>query len=55
MTDDGASIYCPVCGRTIYASNFWEVAAGEHDGYLFVHDEVPHTDDDLKALEWGVQ
>lgn len=55
MSDDGSSIYCPVCGRMIYASNFWEVAIGEHDGYVFVYDDIAHTDDDLKALERGVQ
>ena len=55
MSDDGSSIYCPMCGRMIYASNFWEVAAGEHDGYVLIHDDIPHSDDDLKALERGVQ
>ena len=55
MSNDDSSIYCPVCGRTIIASNLEEVNSGEHDGYLFVHDDIAHTDDDLKALERGVQ
>ncbi|MCK2149505.1 hypothetical protein MYE70_10550 [Marinobacter alexandrii] len=49
------SIYCPVCGRVIYASNEYQVWTGEHDGYLFIHDEIPHSDDDMQALERGVQ
>jgi len=48
-------IYCPVCGHLIAASNVKEVEAGEHDGYIFVHDEVPHNDDDMVALDHLIQ
>jgi hypothetical protein len=47
--------YCPVCGRTIEASNREEVKSGEHEGYLFVHDDIVHDDSDIEALERGVQ
>ena len=47
--------YCPICGRTIVAVNIEDVESGEHDGYLFVHDDIVHDDDDIDALENGVQ
>jgi len=49
------SVYCPVCGRYIDPSNVEEVRDGEHDGFLFVHDDVIHTEDDLEALRRGLQ
>lgn len=47
--------YCPVCGRTLTAENVQEFTAGEHDGLIFVHDDIPHDDSDMKALYAGVQ
>ena len=47
--------YCPVCERHIKASNINEVNSGEHDGYLFVHDDIPHSDDELAALSAEIQ
>lgn len=42
-------IYCPVCERVITAE------AKTHDGgYVFVHDEVVHSDSDVEALDYGV-
>lgn len=49
-----SSIYCPICQRVIVASNIKEVESGEHDGYLFVHDEGVHSDDDIKAVNHGI-
>lgn len=49
-----SAIYWPVCQRVIYAENVEEVKSGEHDGFLYVHDDVPHDDDDLEALENGI-
>ena len=46
--------YCPVCRRHITASNTSEVESGEHDGYIFVHDAVPHEDSEIDALENGI-
>ena len=37
--------YCHYCQREIEAANIEEVENGEHDGYIFVHDPVPHDDD----------
>ena len=48
-------VYCPICARVIVAENIEEVESGEHDGYLFVHDDIVHDDDDIDALENGVQ
>jgi len=47
-------IYCPICGRILTASNLNEVDNKEHGGYLFVHDELVHTDCDIEALERGI-
>lgn len=52
---DESEIYCPVCGRTIKAINPDEVERGEHDGYIFVHDEIPHDISDIYALEYLIQ
>ena len=48
-------VYCPVCGRHLVAINPAEVERGEDDGYIYVHDGVPHTDCDMEALERGLQ
>ena len=47
--------YCPVCQRVIIAENKDEVEAGEHDGYIFVHDDIEHSDEDIEALQRGIQ
>ena len=47
--------YCPVCGRNITPSNIAEVESGEHDGLIYVHDDIDHSNEDLTALEVGVQ
>ena len=48
-------IYCPICQRVIVAVNVEDVENGDDDGYLFVHDDIVHTDSDLEALHAGVQ
>lgn len=50
-----ARLYCPICRRVITAENEAEVDTVTHDGYLFVHDDVEHTDNDIQALEAGLQ
>lgn len=47
--------YCPVCGRWIEPENTDEVLNGEHEGFIFVHDDIEHSDDDLDALSSGIQ
>lgn len=49
-----STIYCPVCGRNLTAINADEVASGEHGDYIFVHDEIIHSDNDIDALENGM-
>lgn len=48
-------LYCPVCGRVLIADNIKEVYCGEHDSYVFVHDDIEHGDDDIDALGRGIQ
>ena len=38
-------VYCPYCQRIIVAANTMEVEAGEHDGYVFIHDDIEHPDE----------
>lgn len=55
MTKAPTEIYCPVCGRTIEAANIPEVERGELDLYWFLHDDIEHDNDDLQAIEHGIQ
>lgn len=48
-------IYCPICNRVLVAANYNEVDSGEHDGYIYVHEDITHLDIDLDALETGIQ
>lgn len=48
-------IYCPVCERKIKAENAEEVKSGDHESYLFIHDDIIHDDYDISALGNGIQ
>ena len=48
-------VYCPVCGKMLEAVNIEDVENGDDDGYLFVHDDIVHTDSDLDALNTVLQ
>lgn len=48
------TIYCPICGRNLTAINSQEVASGKADSYVFVHDNIIHSDSDIDALENGI-
>lgn len=48
------AMYCPVCGRVVFAVNALEVEMGADDGLIFLHDDVPHADDEIEALEYGI-
>lgn len=50
-----SEIYCPICQRVIAADNIEEVESGEHNGYIFVHDDVPHKNSDIDALKEEIQ
>jgi len=54
MSDTDYAKYCPICQRTIIAANYIEVEDGVHDSYIFVHDDIVHDDDDVKALDSGI-
>lgn len=54
MADSDGIMYCPMCGRWLEAINREEVASGEHLWHAFLHDDVPHSDEDLEALEHGI-
>ena len=43
--------YCPFCKRDIEPANVEEVESGEHDGFIYVHDDIKHDDDfDFKPM-----
>ena len=43
--------YCPYCQKTIEASNAEEVESGEHESYIFTHDEDVEHDKDFDFRE----
>ena len=47
-------MYCPVCGETLTAENIVEVKNKTHDGFIFIHKDVPHSEEEIAALEHGV-
>ena len=47
--------YCPICQRNIEPSNKEEVDKVLHDGYIYVNDDIVHTDDYIEALDNCVQ
>ena len=49
------SINCPVCQKHLYAINAERVEDGLDDGYVFVHNDIVHADNDIEALSYGVQ
>ena len=46
-----ATIYCPKCDSELTATNIEDVVNGEADGYVFVHNDIVHTQADLDAIE----
>lgn len=48
-------MYCPVCEREIKPCNQDEVESGEHESFIYIHDEIPHEDTDIKALSNPIQ
>ncbi len=53
-------MYCPVCGRVLDGTEGFEEPEVERlraagGPYLFLHDKVVHDDDDIVALQLGVQ
>ena len=47
-------LYCPVCQQVLIASNVIEVERGEHNGYVFVHEDIPHDDENMAAISAGI-
>lgn len=48
-------IYCPICQEIIWASNSDDVRAGIVDGFIFVHKNVTHSEEDIEAIIAGIQ
>lgn len=48
-------VYCPICGRVIAATNLEDAEGAGFEGFIFVHDGIPHSDSDMRALEMGIQ
>ena len=58
VIDAGTSngvLYCPICGRDIVAENYEDVIEGRHDSFVFVHDDIDHTEDDIAAIGERIQ
>jgi len=51
MRDRDDEIYCPVCWKVLYAINDLEVDCGKHDYYIFVHDDIEHSESGIVALD----
>lgn len=49
------SIYCQICGRDIEPESAEEVELGKHGGYIYVHDDIEHSEEDLISLFIGIQ
>jgi hypothetical protein len=47
-------IYCPVCERALFAANALEVEEGEDESYIFIHDNITHSESDMVALGNGI-
>ena len=45
------SEYCPECQRNIAPSNLLDVMSGDHDGCLFVHDDIVHSADTVGLVQ----
>lgn len=49
LTCWSCEVYCPICGEWIPVEIF------DDDNRIFYHvDDVPHTEEDYKALEYGI-
>lgn len=48
------TLYCPICGRNIAAANLSEVQNGKQVTYLYYHDALLHTNEDLVAMSSGI-
>lgn len=47
--------YCPICQKVLIPINIDEVANGEDDGFIYVHDDIDHEESDIDALMNGIQ
>ena len=52
--DESRKKYCPVCGRDIVPIREWDSQDMEY-AYIYVHDDIVHTNQDLDAFDAGVQ
>lgn len=51
---EGLELYCPICQRDIMPSNIQDVRDGIHDGFIYVHDDIAHDDEDVEAINKGI-
>lgn len=47
-------MYCPICQKNLYPTNIEEVIEGEHDGFIYLHDDIDHEESDIDALFNGI-
>jgi hypothetical protein len=55
MNDIKNVIYCPICRRHLAPENAEDIESGRADRGVYVHDDVSHSEDDIKALDAGRQ
>ena len=55
MASNNDTIYCPICEKTIEASNLEDITNFQHTGMIFLHEDVFHSDEDMEALSYGIQ
>lgn len=48
-------VYCPICAMVLQPINFYEVEHGIHLGYIHRHLNVEHFEEDIVALQVGIQ
>lgn len=49
------NIYCPICQKIIVPINQNEVDDGAHQAFIYLHDDIEHSDEDMEALINGIQ
>lgn len=52
---EAGELYCPICARTLEARNKEDVDSKQSDAYVYVHDDIEHTDHEIMALKYPIQ
>lgn len=47
-------MYSPICQRDIEPANKEDVETGHDESYIYVHNDLPHSEDEIEALKYGI-